>query len=104
MSVWLGSSDTKLLESGVVTKKNQRGKSLQKDREMGETPKATDGTLRPMTKQIVMWNSEWWQPIFTYLEHKDTDMENVVESAIEIRLLTQLNSYKGGSVLKTLGG
>jgi len=42
------------LESGASTTKNQRGRSLQKYREMGKTPRATDGSPRSMTKQVVM--------------------------------------------------
>jgi len=52
--VCLGSSDTKLLENGVATTKIQRGRSLQKYREMGETPRETNGTLRLMKKQVVI--------------------------------------------------
>ena len=47
----MGSSNTKQLESGATTKKNQRGRLLQKDREMGETPMETNVTLRKMKKQ-----------------------------------------------------
>ena len=83
MLVWLGSSDTKMLESSDATAKNQRGRSLQKDREMGVTPRATDGTLKPMTKQVLIWNHGWKQPIFGDLKEKGINLENMVESAAE---------------------
>lgn len=63
--------------------KNQRGRPLQKDREMGVKPRATDGTLRPMTKQDLVWNSGWKQPIFEDLKQKGTNLENMAKSATE---------------------
>ena len=56
---------------------------LQKDREIGEKSRETDGTLRPMTKQVLIWNYGWWQPIFIDLKQKGTDLENMVESVTE---------------------
>lgn len=81
--VWLGSNETMLLESGVVIAKNQRGKSLQKDREMGVKSKATNGTTRQKTQKSLRWNFGWKKPIFEYMKQNGTDMENMVESTVE---------------------
>ena len=81
--MWLGWNDTRVLESGVATTKNQRGGSLQKDRDMGVNPRATDGTLKPMIKQGSIWNHVCKQPIFGDLKEKGTDLENMAESARE---------------------
>ena len=48
---------------------------------MGVNPRATDGTLRPMTKQGLISNHGWKQPIFGDLKEKGTDVENMAESA-----------------------
>ena len=81
--VWLGSNDIRLLESGATITKNQKERSLKKDRDMGEKSRATDGTLRPMTKQGLIWNYGWWQPIFIDMKQKGIDLENMGESLVE---------------------
>ena len=77
--MWLGSNNTRLLESGATTTKKQRGRSLQKDREMGEKTRVDDETLRPITKQVLIWNYGWEQPIFIHVTQKGRHMENMAE-------------------------
>lgn len=77
----MGENDTMLLESGARIAKNQGGKLLQKDREMGVNPREYSVTLRKMTKQGLRRNFGWKQPIYKDLKKEGTNMESMVEGS-----------------------
>lgn len=76
----MGENDTMLLESGAGIEKN-RGKLLQKDREMGVNPREYSVTLKKMTKQGLGRNFGWKQSIYKDLKKEGTNMENMVEGS-----------------------